>query len=66
MKLKSLFVESMLNGQTAEILTAVGEALTEVQERNRVNSELTEEQAAEKNKPFNEAAVLVYQARNVF
>ena len=45
-------------------MRAVGEALTEVQERNRVNSELTEEQAAEKNKPFNEAAVLVYQARN--
>ena len=66
MKLKYLLAEAMQNEHTDEVLTAVGDALVEVTARNLCSRNLTEEKAQFLNKPFSDAAVLVFQARNVF
>ena len=66
MKLKDLLVESMLNGKTDSVLTALGDALTECNERFYCSSEYTDEQAEKLGRPFINAATLVYSARNQF
>ena len=65
MKLSNLLADAMMNGNTEMVLTAVGDALAEVMERNSVNSK-TADNATELNKPYNQAGVLVFQARNLF
>ena len=66
MKLENLLAEAMLNGQTEQVLTAVGEALSECNERFHCSSKYTVDQAEKFGRPFVTAATAVYLARNQF